>query len=87
MSMLTTSIKKIVFITGSTAGIGEACAYKFASAGFSLILNGRDVHKLGNLKQDLVEKYHSEIFLLPFDVRDSEAIRKAIRELPERTRE
>jgi len=74
---------KIVFITGSTAGIGEGCAYKFASQGFSLILNGRDIHKLEALKQDLVKKYNSGVFLLPFDVRDREAARKAIEGLPE----
>ena len=75
--------KKIVFITGSTAGIGEACAHKFAAQGFSLILNGRDIHKLETLKKDLVEKYNSDVFLLPFDVRDREAARKAIESLPE----
>jgi len=74
---------KIVFITGSTAGIGEGCAHKFASQGFSLILNGRDIHKLEALKQDLVKKYNSDVFLLPFDVRDREAARKAIEGLPE----
>jgi len=77
-------VKKNVFITGSTDGIGKACAYKFASQGFSLILNGRNIPKLEALKKDLVEKYHIDIFLLPFDVRDREAARKAIMELPEK---
>ena len=76
-------MKKIVFITGSTAGIGEACAYKFAAQGFSLILNGRDINKLEALKQDLVEKYNCDVFLLPFDVRDGETVRKTIQSLPE----
>jgi NADP-dependent 3-hydroxy acid dehydrogenase YdfG len=75
--------KKIAFITGSTAGIGEACACKFASQGFSLILNGRDIFKLEILKQDLIEKYAGEVFLLPFDVRDRGAAGKAIEGLPE----
>ena len=75
--------KKIVFITGSTDGIGKACAYKFASQGFSLILNGRNISKLEALRKDLVEKYKCEVLLLPFDVRDREAARNAIGELPE----
>jgi len=75
--------KKIVFITGSTAGIGEGCAHKFAAQGFSLILNGRDIHKLEALKQNLMKNYNRNVFLLPFDVRDREAARKAIGELPE----
>jgi len=74
--------RKIVFITGSTDGIGKACAYKFASQGFSLILNGRSIPKLDALKKDLVKKYKSEVLLLPFDVRDREAVKKAIQELP-----
>ena len=74
--------KKTVFITGSTDGIGKACAYKFASQGFSLILNGRNISKLEALKKDLVEKYKSEVLILPFDVRDREAVRIAIQELP-----
>jgi len=74
--------KKIVFITGSTDGIGKACAYKFASQGFSLILNGRNIPKLETLKKYLVEKYKNEVLLLPFDVRDRETVKKAIQELP-----
>ena len=76
--------EKIVLITGSTDGIGKGCACKFAVQGFSLILNGRDVHKLEALKQELIKKYNSSVLLLPFDVRDREAAKKAIQELPEK---
>jgi NADP-dependent 3-hydroxy acid dehydrogenase YdfG len=75
---------EIVFITGSTGGIGEACACKFAAQGFALLLNGRDAQKLKSLKQRLVEKYHVAVHLSPFDVRDREATQKAIQELPEK---
>jgi len=75
--------RKIVFITGSTSGIGEGCAHKFAAEGFSLILNGRDIHKLEALKQDLLKKYNCNVLLLPFDVRNREEARKAIQGLPE----
>lgn len=75
---------EIVFITGSTGGIGEACAYKFAAQGFALLLNGRDVRKLEFLKQHLIEKYKVAVYLLPFDVRDRKSIQKAIQELPKK---
>jgi len=73
---------KIIFITGSTDGIGKACAHKFASAGARLILNGRNPEKLQALKQDLVNKYAVEVFPLLFDVRDRKAATKAIESLP-----
>ncbi|MDR1780739.1 MAG: SDR family NAD(P)-dependent oxidoreductase [Tannerella sp.] len=75
-------MNKTVFITGSTSGIGEACAYRFASAGARLILNGRDVEKLENLKRVIFDCYGSEIMLLPFDVRDTAAVKSAICGLP-----
>lgn len=73
---------KIVFITGATGGIGEACAYKFASESAKLILNGRSIEKLESLKQKISEKQGVEVMLLPFDVRDREAVGQAISGLP-----
>ncbi|GHV32157.1 short-chain dehydrogenase [Bacteroidia bacterium] len=73
---------KIIFITGSTDGIGRACAHKFASAGAHLILNGRNPEKLQALKQDLIDKYSAEVFPLLFDVRDRKAATQAIENLP-----
>ncbi|MDR3341095.1 MAG: SDR family NAD(P)-dependent oxidoreductase [Candidatus Symbiothrix sp.] len=72
----------IVFITGSTGGIGEACAWKFASQGAHLILNGRDTDKLNILRNALVKEWGVDVLALPFDVRNREAAKKAISELP-----
>ena len=74
---------KIVFITGASSGIGEACARKFASQGSDLILNARNVAKLEELKVELEAKYGVRIFLLPFDVRDRNAATMALASLPE----
>ncbi|MGL5958520.1 MAG: SDR family NAD(P)-dependent oxidoreductase, partial [Phocaeicola sp.] len=41
---------KIVLITGASAGIGEACARKFAKEGARIIVNARNVDKLQSLK-------------------------------------
>ena len=79
----TSEMDKTVFITGSTSGIGEACAFKFAANGARLILNGRDKSKLESLKKDLEDKYGSEICLLVFDVRDREAVKQSIDSLPD----
>jgi NADP-dependent 3-hydroxy acid dehydrogenase YdfG len=83
MNNLEKSFNKTVFITGSTSGIGEACAYKFATNGAKLILNGRDSEKLEVLKQTIISKYEVEVILLPFDVRDRNAAQQAIAGLPD----
>jgi NADP-dependent 3-hydroxy acid dehydrogenase YdfG len=72
-----------VFITGATSGIGEACAWKFAANGANLILNGRNVGQLEQLQRSIIDKYGVKIHVLPFDVRDREAVRLAINGLPE----
>ncbi len=74
---------KIVFITGSTSGIGEACAHKFGANGAKLILNGRNKEKLQQIKQELESRYRAEVLLSVFDVRDKEAVKQAVESLPE----
>ena len=73
----------IIFITGASSGIGEACAYKFAAEGANLILNARNEEKLKQLKTDIENKYAVKVYTLPFDVRDREGVRKALSSLPE----
>ena len=68
---------KTVLITGATSGIGEGCARKFAAMGSNLILNGRNIEKLNQLKEELTA-LGVEVLILPFDVRDRAAMRAAI---------
>lgn len=68
---------KTILITGATSGIGEACARKFAAMGSNLILNGRNEDKLERLKQELTA-LGIEVLILPFDVRDRQAMRQAL---------
>ncbi|MCL4113175.1 UNVERIFIED_CONTAM: hypothetical protein GTU68_051192 [Idotea baltica] len=51
-------MNKIAFITGATAGIGEASAHRFASHGWNLILTGRRAERLDQLKATLVASYN-----------------------------
>lgn len=73
---------KIVFITGASSGIGEACARKFAASGAKLILNARSLDKLQTIKKELEDNYPVQVYLLPFDVRDRKAITAALQSLP-----
>lgn len=74
--------EKTIFITGATSGIGQACARKFATMGCRLILNGRNLVKLSALEQELITS-GVEVLVLAFDVRDREAMRRAVGTLSE----
>ncbi len=74
---------KIVFITGATAGFGEACSWKFAANGYDLILNGRRRDKLQALADELENKYNVAVMQLAFDVRDQPSVYHSINELPD----
>jgi len=74
-------MKKTVFITGATSGIGLGCARKFAANGDRLILNGRNLEKLQAICQELAAQ-GTETYALPFDVRDREAAIQAVASLP-----
>ena len=71
--------KKTIFITGATAGFGEAMARRFAAAGHSLILTGRRGDRLARLKSELKTPVHT----IELDVRDRKAVETAIAALPD----
>ena len=75
-------MSKIVFITGATAGFGKACAEKFASHGYDLILNGRRTDRLQDLADTLESKYNIAVLQLPFDVQQEKAVFDNINNLP-----
>jgi 3-hydroxy acid dehydrogenase / malonic semialdehyde reductase len=74
---------KIVFITGATSGFGKACAEKFASECYDLILNGRREERLEEIKFQLERKFNVAVCLLPFDVRNRKSVFSAIERIPE----
>lgn len=74
--------QSIALITGATSGIGEATA-RLLSHNYRLILCGRRKERLVKLQSELGCQSH----LLSFDVRDREAVFKAIQSLPEEWQE
>ncbi|MEO6837051.1 MAG: SDR family NAD(P)-dependent oxidoreductase [Ginsengibacter sp.] len=77
-------MKRTIFITGATSGIGRACAQKFAANGDHLIINGRRKERLEELKSELEKKYKIEILCAPFDVQNKEDVFETINQFPER---
>ena len=76
-------MSKIVFITGATAGFGEACAYKFAANGYDLIINGRRTERLQILADALEKKYNVAVLQLPFDVQKEKEVFESINNIPD----
>ena len=74
---------KTVLITGASAGIGAACARKFAETGARLILAARRLDRLTKLSSELSCETH----LLGLDITDQSAVEAAITGLPESVRE
>ncbi|PJF48346.1 MAG: SDR family oxidoreductase [Chloroflexi bacterium] len=74
---------RIVFITGASSGIGEACARAFAAQGAKLVLCARRYERLQKLAESLPVPTH--IFKL--DVTDRSAVEAAVAALPDGFRE
>ncbi len=74
-------MKQTAFVTGATSGIGRASARKLAEAGFRVIISARRTQQLETFADELRSEGH-EVLALVFDVRDRDACKRAVQELP-----
>ncbi len=75
--------KRIVFITGGTAGIGKECALTLAKEGFDIAINCRKApEEYGELKQE-VESHNVKCFLTQGDVSKYEDAERMVKEVIE----
>jgi 3-hydroxy acid dehydrogenase/malonic semialdehyde reductase len=72
----------VVFITGASAGIGEACAFAFATEGARLLLAARRIDRIEEAKPKLLTAGATDVHLFSLDVRDYKAVESAIAGLP-----
>ncbi|NOZ35589.1 MAG: SDR family NAD(P)-dependent oxidoreductase [Chlorobi bacterium] len=76
-------MNKTALVTGSTSGIGKATALMLAKHNYNLIITGRRLQRLQDFEKELKEKYHIQVLILNFDIRNREETKKQIENLPE----
>jgi 3-hydroxy acid dehydrogenase/malonic semialdehyde reductase len=74
-------MSKIAFVTGATSGFGKACAEKFASHGYDVIITGRRADRLEEVQKNLQQHYNVAVFPLEFDVQNRKAVFAAVEQL------
>jgi short-subunit dehydrogenase len=73
---------KVVFITGSSKGIGKATAMLFGSFGSTVCINGRNINSLAETNHEL-EQMNVSCLQLPGDISDSYRCREMIEKIIE----
>ena len=73
-----------VLITGASRGIGKAIAYRFAKAGYSLVINcSKSADALMELKSELESKYHVPVLASVGNIGDYNYVNKLFSEIKE----
>jgi len=70
-------MKKVICITGATAGFGRAIAIKCAANGHDVIITGRRKQLLDKLEATLREECGVDVLALHFDIRKLEEVEDA----------
>ena len=65
-------------ISGASAGIGEACAKKFAAAGFNLVLCARRSALIEKLAINLESEHNVSVETFELDVRDANSVKSTL---------
>ncbi|MFQ5529043.1 MAG: SDR family NAD(P)-dependent oxidoreductase, partial [Gemmatimonadota bacterium] len=84
--MTSGSSRRLALVTGASAGIGEACARRFAAEGWDLALWARRAERLEGLAAHLQQDHAIGVRTASVDVRDRSAVLAAASELIDATR-
>ena len=69
-----------VWITGASSGIGEACAYRYATQGDQLILTSSSRERLDVVAERCRQYGAGDVFVLPSDLSDLEGVGLLVRQ-------
>ena len=63
-----------VWITGASSGIGEACAYRYAAQGASLVLTSSSAQRLEKVAEKCRTEGATKVVVLPYDFNNNDGI-------------
>lgn len=69
---------KLALVTGASSGIGEACARRLAAEGVHLALWARRQERLERLAEELAREHGVAVHMAAVDVRDRDAVGRAV---------
>lgn len=78
-------MNKTVLITGSSRGIGKACAMHFAKLGYNVVINykeGKD--EAIQIKEELEKKYSIEALVIQCDISDEDSVIEMVDKIKEK---
>ncbi|MED3574441.1 2,4-dienoyl-CoA reductase [Cytobacillus praedii] len=70
---------KVVIVTGGSSGMGKYMAKKFAEAGASVVITGRNLERLEKTKKE-IEKESGQVLVVQMDVREIEHVKHMVAE-------
>ncbi len=73
----------IALVTGSTAGIGQATAIMLAKNNYDVIITGRRMPRLVDLKEKLEKEFNVKVYILNFDIRKRLEMESVLEKMPQ----
>jgi len=71
------------YITGATSGFGRAVALRLAANGYDIVITGRRKERLETLAEEITKTTPAKTWISSYDIRDKDAVEKAIDTLPD----